>query len=286
MHSNRKVSVVAKIAVALAGASTSIAVSGFIKSHKSPPPPLPAPLPSDYSGKLVDRATGKPIAGARVLLDTEDGIREDRTDSNGEFRFRKVDKGSIRLSIEAFGYMPYDSHLPFSMEHRLPNIELEPLKPPAPPSNLVQTPPPFQPPPQHHPQRQYTESCYFTAEHLGITSLPERSEGFRVTCKGMKPGALVEISASGSIKAVNQGLNPKNASAWIIAHITGAEGQGVRQSVNPLPNDGDFPLIGTAKVSPSGEVSTSVVVEHVQTWPNEHGPLHFGPNYHIVIRSL
>jgi hypothetical protein len=96
----------------------------------------------------------------------------------------------------------------------------------------------------------------------------------------------VEIVASGPVRAVNQGQDPNNKVAWVIAELSHAEGKGTRFGIGNLPNDGDLPLSGTAKVPPSGEVSTSIIVDHVQTWPNEHGPLHLGPNYRIVIRKF
>lgn len=284
----------AKILFPLIGGSA--AVTAFITIGK--PLPLPEPPPSvprcSYSGRVLERVSRQPIHGVHLLLVSYGAPLEDTTDTNGTFLFPNVRcADTFRIEITDPRYVAFDSYLSISMNNKFQDIELEkmPVSPadvvPASPRSQPQPPPPrSQLPPQSRPQRQYVDRCAFTAEQLGITSLPERTEGFRVTCKGMEPGAIVEISASGPVRAVNQGLNPNNTGAWIVAHITGAEGQGVKQSVSPLPNDGDFPLTGTAKVPPSGVVSTSVVVEHVQTWPNEHGPLHFGPTYKVVIRRF
>lgn len=77
---------------------------------------------SSVAGRVVDRATGQPIAGAKVVLSTfsPDHEAKTQTDANGRFHlagFRHVEFTPLpygvfraptgRLRVEADGYRPY-----------------------------------------------------------------------------------------------------------------------------------------------------------------------------------
>ncbi|RMG42620.1 MAG: hypothetical protein D6718_13595, partial [Acidobacteria bacterium] len=64
-----------------------------------------APKPA-CAGHLIDRATHRPISGARVLLRGADGalLAEAETGAAGDFRFDGLDPGAVTLEVHAEGY--------------------------------------------------------------------------------------------------------------------------------------------------------------------------------------
>lgn len=57
-----------------------------------------------YSGRLLSRTTGKPIAAARITLSPSNDDRVWKTDSQGRFAFWAEVQSDQRLSIDAKGY--------------------------------------------------------------------------------------------------------------------------------------------------------------------------------------
>jgi hypothetical protein len=77
-----------KIVVALIGATGAV-VAAYIVSHPSPS----APRESDYSGRILEKNSRKPIAGAQIVLKSSGPPVHDTTDSDGVFFFSKGASG-------------------------------------------------------------------------------------------------------------------------------------------------------------------------------------------------
>ena len=71
-------------------------------------------------GHVVDDSTGRPIAGAHVLLMDRYGttVGFQRTDSTGRFNFERPQNGRYRLYARAVGYQPSLETLLWMMEDR------------------------------------------------------------------------------------------------------------------------------------------------------------------------
>ena len=68
--------------------------------------PVAAQTPmGTIGGQVVAAATGRPIAGARVLLSQADAGRTAMTDADGRFEFRSMFRGQYRLVASAAGYL-------------------------------------------------------------------------------------------------------------------------------------------------------------------------------------
>ena len=59
------------------------------------------------SGRVVTAGTGRPIAGARLLLNESDAVRSATTDADGGFEFRGMPAARYRLAASAAGYLSY-----------------------------------------------------------------------------------------------------------------------------------------------------------------------------------
>lgn len=55
------------------------------------------------AGRVVDRATDAPLEGVRVVLESQDGRRDDATDGDGAFSFRVPATAACRLETQAAG---------------------------------------------------------------------------------------------------------------------------------------------------------------------------------------
>jgi hypothetical protein len=62
------------------------------------------PLPGAITGRVVDTASGKPVAGAVTYLDTSRVDRMTRTDAKGGFEITNVPAGSYTVCVEAEGF--------------------------------------------------------------------------------------------------------------------------------------------------------------------------------------
>lgn len=74
---------------------------------------------ANMAGKVVDKATGMPLQGARVMLiDKNEGSpagasieRATFVDSNGKYKIKDVDPGTYKLVISYFGYNKTFEHV-------------------------------------------------------------------------------------------------------------------------------------------------------------------------------
>lgn len=130
----------------------------------------------------------------------------------------------------------------------------------------------------------YCRLCELTAAGAKITSIAEGQSAMALSCVGMRPNSEVEISASGRVWPSNNGWNRDNQVVWIVAHLVGTAGT-VTYSNASHTNRSNMPLSSTTQVPATGRVDVAVAVSHVQTWPNEHGPLNFEDEYRIVVRA-
>ncbi|HTO73147.1 MAG TPA: TonB-dependent receptor, partial [Gemmatimonadales bacterium] len=83
-----------------------------------------AQFPAELEGTVADAATGAPIASATVQVA---GLSSVATETNGVFRLRGLDPGSVSLRITAIGFRPRQLSLTLANgEHRTLTIRLEP----------------------------------------------------------------------------------------------------------------------------------------------------------------
>lgn len=63
------------------------------------------PNPGAITGRIVDRRTGEPIAGAKVVAYGRSGRRKARTDEHGRYAIRGLRPGTYRVKARARGYV-------------------------------------------------------------------------------------------------------------------------------------------------------------------------------------
>ena len=81
------------------------------------------------SGSVTDKATGKAVAGAKVMLRKgSQGGPDTTTDSNGKFAVLGLSSGNWNIDVEAPGYVTRQGSVAFAEAQRIPplKIELEP----------------------------------------------------------------------------------------------------------------------------------------------------------------
>lgn len=66
----------------------------------------PAAGYASMAGTIVDSASGKPVAGAVVTVDT---VLTATTDATGKFTIEKVPSGIVDYTVQATGYKPVAS---------------------------------------------------------------------------------------------------------------------------------------------------------------------------------
>ena len=86
-----------KTLVCTALASLMLLVAAGCNTDQLPPP---AGF-TNVSGTIVDAATGKPVAGAVVTIDT---VLTATTDASGKFAIDKVPSGTVDYVVQAQGY--------------------------------------------------------------------------------------------------------------------------------------------------------------------------------------
>jgi len=61
-------------------------------------------LAEEIQGTVNDENNAKPVSGALVLLVQDELLKESITDSQGRYAFQRIDEGSYRIEVSAFGY--------------------------------------------------------------------------------------------------------------------------------------------------------------------------------------
>ncbi len=74
------------------------------EAREAPPPP---PASAAVGGVALDRETGKPLAGADVVVTTDEGATlRTKTDATGAFRVEGVAPGAVHVVVTAEGHVP------------------------------------------------------------------------------------------------------------------------------------------------------------------------------------
>jgi hypothetical protein len=130
----------------------------------------------------------------------------------------------------------------------------------------------------------YCTLCDLTATEAQLTAIAEGQSAMALSCDHMRVKSEVEVSASGQVWPSNNGKNPDNDVVWLIAHLTGTAGTVTYQN-GAHKNRTGMSLSTSTTVPETGRVDAAVTVSHVQTWPNEHGPMSLEPGFKVVVRS-
>jgi len=78
--------------------------------------PVQNPDPGAIRGRVVDRRTGEPIRGARVMAHGRHGRRAARTNEQGEYLLRGLRPGEYRVSARARHHLPAEFPRPVTVE--------------------------------------------------------------------------------------------------------------------------------------------------------------------------
>lgn len=92
-------SALVRLALLVPVVCTLVGPAGFVR-----PEAVFAQFPAVLEGRVLDRLTGEPVAGARITAGDAGPIV--RSDGDGSFRLRGLEEGVVRVSAAAPGYLP------------------------------------------------------------------------------------------------------------------------------------------------------------------------------------
>lgn len=141
--------------------------------------------------------------------------------------------------------------------------------------------------------------CRYSASQLGVRSINEGGRGLEALCRNMPPKTNVNLKAEGTVgcgftNEFGNHCGDSNGAVdwWIIVHLgweLGANGstRGSESFTKANIKSSTYPIVinGIAKTPDDGLVHTYFSPQHVQMWPNAHGPLTLSGDFSVTMQA-